>query len=194
MQASPAGTWCGSWCCTAIRSGPVSATPPPGEAKTPSATSPRCQVRAKLPRPLCDLPMICPAPRRRRPPAGVEVIDGCDLFVPGSFDAAFAGCAGVFHVAAVRPPQLLQRLSQSARERERETHTLARRAMGHARRAAPCCNCLPTLATACRCSATRPPRAPSRTHPVWACLRMVASGGLFKVVPICSESGACCCL
>ena len=32
---------------------------------------------------------------------GVEVIDGCDLFVPGSFDAAFKGCCSVFHTAAV---------------------------------------------------------------------------------------------
>ncbi len=31
----------------------------------------------------------------------VEIIDGCDLFEPGSYDAAFAGCVGVFHVAAV---------------------------------------------------------------------------------------------
>ena len=32
---------------------------------------------------------------------GVEIVSGCDLFVPGSFDAAFQGCVGVFHVAAV---------------------------------------------------------------------------------------------
>ena len=31
----------------------------------------------------------------------VEIVDGCDLFVPGSYDAAFAGCSAVFHVAAV---------------------------------------------------------------------------------------------
>ena len=31
----------------------------------------------------------------------VDIIDGCDLFEPGSYDAAFAGCVGVFHVAAV---------------------------------------------------------------------------------------------
>ena len=31
----------------------------------------------------------------------VEIRDGCDLFTPGSYDAAFSGCAGVFHVAAV---------------------------------------------------------------------------------------------
>lgn len=31
----------------------------------------------------------------------VEIIDGCDLFTPGSYDEAFAGCVGVFHVAAV---------------------------------------------------------------------------------------------
>ena len=31
----------------------------------------------------------------------VEIVDGCDLFVPGSYDEAFAGCSGVFHVAAV---------------------------------------------------------------------------------------------
>ena len=31
----------------------------------------------------------------------VEIVDGCDLFVPGSYDQAFAGCSGVFHVAAV---------------------------------------------------------------------------------------------
>jgi nucleoside-diphosphate-sugar epimerase len=32
---------------------------------------------------------------------GVTIFDGCDLFVPGSFDEAFRGCVGVFHVAAV---------------------------------------------------------------------------------------------
>jgi nucleoside-diphosphate-sugar epimerase len=31
----------------------------------------------------------------------VEIIDGCDLFTRGSYDDAFKGCAGVFHVAAV---------------------------------------------------------------------------------------------
>ena len=31
----------------------------------------------------------------------VEVVDGCDLFVAGSYHAAFEGCAGVFHAAAV---------------------------------------------------------------------------------------------
>ena len=31
----------------------------------------------------------------------VEIRDGCDLFVEGSYDAAFEGCCGVFHVAAV---------------------------------------------------------------------------------------------
>jgi len=31
----------------------------------------------------------------------VEIIDGCDLFTPGSYDAAFEGCRGVFHHAAV---------------------------------------------------------------------------------------------
>ena len=31
----------------------------------------------------------------------VEIVDGCDLFVPGSYDAAFAGCSAVFHTAAV---------------------------------------------------------------------------------------------
>ncbi|MYF04996.1 MAG: NAD-dependent epimerase/dehydratase family protein [Holophagales bacterium] len=31
----------------------------------------------------------------------VEIVNGCDLFVPGSYDEAFAGCSGVFHVAAV---------------------------------------------------------------------------------------------
>ena len=31
----------------------------------------------------------------------VEIVDDCDLFVPGSYDEAFAGCSGVFHVAAV---------------------------------------------------------------------------------------------
>ena len=30
-----------------------------------------------------------------------DIVDGCDLFVPGSYDEAFAGCSGVFHVAAV---------------------------------------------------------------------------------------------
>ena len=33
--------------------------------------------------------------------ANVDIVDGCDLFVPGSYDEAFAGCSGVFHVAAV---------------------------------------------------------------------------------------------
>ena len=32
---------------------------------------------------------------------GVEIHAGCDLFIPGSYDAAFKGCVGVFHVAAV---------------------------------------------------------------------------------------------
>ena len=31
----------------------------------------------------------------------VEIYDGCDLFVPGSYDDAFNGCSGVFHAAAV---------------------------------------------------------------------------------------------
>lgn len=31
----------------------------------------------------------------------VEIIDGCDLFTAGSYDAAFKGATGVFHVAAV---------------------------------------------------------------------------------------------
>ena len=31
----------------------------------------------------------------------VEIHDGCDLFTPGSYDAAFKDCAGIFHVAAV---------------------------------------------------------------------------------------------
>ena len=31
----------------------------------------------------------------------VEIIDGCDLFTPHSYDDAFNGCSGVFHVAAV---------------------------------------------------------------------------------------------
>mmetsp|Transcript_127083 Transcript_127083/g.359687 ORF Transcript_127083/g.359687 Transcript_127083/m.359687 type:complete len:371 (-) Transcript_127083:179-1291(-) len=31
----------------------------------------------------------------------VTLFDGCDLFTPGSFDAAFAGCSAVFAVAAV---------------------------------------------------------------------------------------------
>jgi nucleoside-diphosphate-sugar epimerase len=31
----------------------------------------------------------------------VEIVEDCDLFVPGSYDAAFKGCVGVFHVAAV---------------------------------------------------------------------------------------------
>ena len=32
---------------------------------------------------------------------GVEIIDGCDLFTPGSYHAAFEGCTAVFHTAAV---------------------------------------------------------------------------------------------
>ena len=31
----------------------------------------------------------------------VEIIDRCDLFIPGSFDAAFRGCSAVFHHACV---------------------------------------------------------------------------------------------
>jgi nucleoside-diphosphate-sugar epimerase len=31
----------------------------------------------------------------------VEIVDGCDLFTAGSYDAAFKGCSAVFHVAAV---------------------------------------------------------------------------------------------
>ena len=31
----------------------------------------------------------------------VQIVDGCDLFTPGSYDAAFKDCAAVFHVAAV---------------------------------------------------------------------------------------------
>ncbi len=31
----------------------------------------------------------------------VEIADGCDLFTPGSYHRAFAGCTAVFHVAAV---------------------------------------------------------------------------------------------
>ena len=31
----------------------------------------------------------------------VEIVDGCDLFTPGSYDGAFKGCSGVFQVAAV---------------------------------------------------------------------------------------------
>ena len=32
---------------------------------------------------------------------GVTIADGCDLFTAGSYNDAFRGCAGVFHVAAV---------------------------------------------------------------------------------------------
>jgi nucleoside-diphosphate-sugar epimerase len=31
----------------------------------------------------------------------VDIVDGCDLFTQGSYDAAFKGCSAVFHVAAV---------------------------------------------------------------------------------------------
>ena len=31
----------------------------------------------------------------------VEIVDGCDLFTPGSYHAAFDGCSAVFHTAAV---------------------------------------------------------------------------------------------
>ncbi|HAK50385.1 MAG TPA: hypothetical protein DCM54_00555 [Gammaproteobacteria bacterium] len=31
----------------------------------------------------------------------VEIVDGCDLFSPGSYHDAFKGCSGVFHTAAV---------------------------------------------------------------------------------------------
>ena len=31
----------------------------------------------------------------------VEIVDGCDLFTPGSYHAAFEGCSAVFHTAAV---------------------------------------------------------------------------------------------
>lgn len=33
--------------------------------------------------------------------ANVEIVTGCDLFAPGSYNAAFKGCSAVFHVAAV---------------------------------------------------------------------------------------------
>ena len=36
---------------------------------------------------------------RRLP--NVDIVDGCDLFTAGSYDDAFQGCSGVFHVAAV---------------------------------------------------------------------------------------------
>lgn len=32
---------------------------------------------------------------------GVEIFDGCDLYIPGSYDDAFAGCSAVIHMAAV---------------------------------------------------------------------------------------------
>lgn len=32
---------------------------------------------------------------------GVEIFDGCDLYVPGSYDKAFAGASAVVHMAAV---------------------------------------------------------------------------------------------
>ena len=32
---------------------------------------------------------------------GVEIVTGCDLFVPGSYDAAFAGCVGVWDPTAL---------------------------------------------------------------------------------------------
>ena len=35
------------------------------------------------------------------PLPNVEIVDGCDLFTPGSYDAAFKGCSAVFQVAAV---------------------------------------------------------------------------------------------
>ena len=31
----------------------------------------------------------------------VEILDGCDLFEPGSYHQAFAGCSSVFHIATV---------------------------------------------------------------------------------------------
>ena len=31
----------------------------------------------------------------------VRIVDGCDLFTPGTYHDAFKGCSGVFHVAAV---------------------------------------------------------------------------------------------
>ena len=31
----------------------------------------------------------------------VAIVNGCDLFTPGSYDAVFKGCSAVFHVAAV---------------------------------------------------------------------------------------------
>ena len=31
----------------------------------------------------------------------VDIVDGCELFTPGSYDDAFKGCSGVFQVAAV---------------------------------------------------------------------------------------------
>jgi nucleoside-diphosphate-sugar epimerase len=41
------------------------------------------------------------AVRYLEPLPGVSIVSGCDLFIPGSFDDAFAGCTAVFHVAAV---------------------------------------------------------------------------------------------
>ena len=33
---------------------------------------------------------------------GVEIVDGCDLFKPGSYHEAFAGCSAVFHAGRRR--------------------------------------------------------------------------------------------
>jgi len=33
--------------------------------------------------------------------ANVDIVDGCDLFTAGSYNDAFQGCTGVFHIAAV---------------------------------------------------------------------------------------------
>ena len=33
--------------------------------------------------------------------SNVTLVDGCDLFTPGSYDDAFKGCSAIFHVAAV---------------------------------------------------------------------------------------------
>ena len=73
--ASPAATWFANSYCTATKCAHAFATPTPGAARTAFAYLDR-------------LP-------------NVEIIDGCDLFTPGSYDKAFDGCSAVFQVAAV---------------------------------------------------------------------------------------------
>ena len=43
-----------------------------------------------------------PLPRYLETLPGVEIYEGCDLFIPGSYDEAFKGCVGVVSASARR--------------------------------------------------------------------------------------------